>query len=675
MKPPRPLSAEPPTHTCVGCGSPLAHDQRYCITCGTRRGPLPTWVDAQLAKLRHTDGEPDPEPLIAAASAGADDAGPAGEGPDDQDPVAEAPDGRQLPSPRAVSMAVMAMLVFGVIAGSLTGPGGVAGLAKTFVVDVAPSSPPTSTLASAGGGGGGDGGGGGGAQAAQTITETITQKAPPTTPGTNSGGGSGGTGAGTGSGDGGGSGSAAPTLPAIQHVFVIMLGEQGYTQAFTTTTGHPYLSKTLRKQGELLQNYYGVAPSPLSNAVALISGQGPTPDTAQDCPQYVPVVATPGGSPSYKQVQGDGCIYPSTTQTLADELVDNGSTWKAYIQGVDQGPAGQPTSCRHPAAGAADPNQASQPTDPYVTWRNPFAYFDSLTTGTECSQDDVGLGQLATDLKSVSTTPNFAYIAPDPCDDGSDQPCTPGAPAGLAQSDAFLKSVVPKIEASPAYKQDGMIVITFDQAPVSGPDADTSSCCDQPTFPNLGSTWPTPTYASSSSTTATGTTTTGTATTGTTTSGTTTTGTTTSGTTSTTPTAPASPPATSTTSATTPATGTTTTTATTPTSCPTSGTTTSGTTTTGTTPTTGTSTTGTTPTTSTPATSGTCSSTPLGGGQVGALLISKYVTPNSEDAVDPFNHFSLLKTIEDLFSLQPLGYAADPALPEFDSAVFNAQTQ
>ncbi len=61
-----------------------------------------------------------------------------------------------------------------------------------------------------------------------------------------------------------------------------------------------------------------------------------------------------------------------------------------------------------------------------------------------------------------------------------------------------------------------------------------------------------------------------------------------------------------------------------------------------------------------------------GGGQVGLLLISRYVTPNSLDQVDTFNHYSLLKSIEDLFALRPLGYARDSALPVFDAAIFNA---
>jgi phosphatidylinositol-3-phosphatase len=474
-------------------------------------------------------------------------------------------------------------------------------------------------------------------------------------------------------------------------VFLIMMSNQGYDQAFGTTAGHPYLASTLRKQGELLQDYYGVAPSPLANEIALLSGQGPTQDTATDCPVFTSLASTGNQG---QQVLGNGCVYPATTVTLPDELTDNGNTWKAYIQGIDQGPAGTPKTCRRPDVGQPDPNQAVSPTDPYVTWTNPFVYFGSLTTGNACASDDIGLPQLAEDLKRARTTPNLAYIAPDPCDDGNDTPCMPGSPAGLGQADTFLKSVVPEIEASPAYKQDGMIVITFDQAPQSGPGADTSSCCDQPTFPNL---------SGAGATTTTGTTTTPATTTGATTSGTTNAATTT-GTPTTTPTAPIPAGTTTTAAATTPATAPATTT--TPTSCTTTTTTTTGTTSTGTTTTgtttagttTGATTTGTTPSTSTTSSSTTpgvsttpttgtttttgtstspgCNSsgTPAGGGQVGALVISQYVKANTSDLTDTFNHFSLLKTIEGLFSIKELGYSKDASLPEFDASVFNDYT-
>jgi hypothetical protein len=62
---------------------------------------------------------------------------------------------------------------------------------------------------------------------------------------------------------------------------------------------------------------------------------------------------------------------------------------------------------------------------------------------------------------------------------------------------------------------------------------------------------------------------------------------------------------------------------------------------------------------------------PRGGGSVGALLLSPYVkgaTTNEE----PFNHFSLLRTIEDLFALKHLGYAGLPAVKSFEPAMFTA---
>jgi len=50
-----------------------------------------------------------------------------------------------------------------------------------------------------------------------------------------------------------------------------------------------------------------------------------------------------------------------------------------------------------------------------------------------------------------------------------------------------------------------------------------------------------------------------------------------------------------------------------------------------------------------------------GGGRVGAVLLSPFVKPGTVSAV-PYNHYSLLKTIEAIFGLAPLGYAAQPDL-------------
>jgi hypothetical protein len=52
---------------------------------------------------------------------------------------------------------------------------------------------------------------------------------------------------------------------------------------------------------------------------------------------------------------------------------------------------------------------------------------------------------------------------PNLCDDGHDAPCVTGAPGGLAQAAAFLSQWVPKIMAAPAYRDGGLIVVTFDE--------------------------------------------------------------------------------------------------------------------------------------------------------------------------------------------------------------------
>jgi hypothetical protein len=60
-----------------------------------------------------------------------------------------------------------------------------------------------------------------------------------------------------------------------------------------------------------------------------------------------------------------------------------------------------------------------------------------------------------------------------------------------------------------------------------------------------------------------------------------------------------------------------------------------------------------------------------GGGKVGLLLLSKFVEPGSVNETTIANHFTLLLTIEELFELEKLGYANEPALLPFDATVFD----
>ena len=57
------------------------------------------------------------------------------------------------------------------------------------------------------------------------------------------------------------------------------------------------------------------------------------------------------------------------------------------------------------------------------------------------------------------------------------------------------------------------------------------------------------------------------------------------------------------------------------------------------------------------------------GGSVGALVLSPFVRAGTASNT-PYNHFSLLASIEDIFGLPRLGYAAAPGLKSFGADVF-----
>lgn len=331
-------------------------------------------------------------------------------------------------------------------------------------------------------------------------------------------------------------------LPGAQHVFVINLENKGYDKTWGAGSAAPYLSTTLRNQGVLLNQYYGTAHNSQPNYVAEISGQGPNAQMQADCQTYSPFVQT--GTVDPGQAVGDGCVFPAGVPTVADQLTKAGKTWKGYME--DMG-----TPCRHPALGAIDDTQKAKVGDQYAARHNPFVYFAGITGSPDCAKNDVDLSALQTDLTSAATTPNLSLITPNLCHDGHDSPCVDGQPGGLASADEWLKQYVPMITSSPAFKQDGVLVITFDES--DGPQSDSSACCGEGPGPNAAE----------------------------------------------------------------------------------------------------------------PGITG------MGGGRVGALVLSPF-TKGGTWSTTPYNHYSLLASIEDTFKLPYLGYAGTPGLNRFGLDVYNA---
>lgn len=60
-----------------------------------------------------------------------------------------------------------------------------------------------------------------------------------------------------------------------------------------------------------------------------------------------------------------------------------------------------------------------------------------------------------------------------------------------------------------------------------------------------------------------------------------------------------------------------------------------------------------------------------GGGRIGTVVVSPFVNPGIDDVA--YNHYSLLKSLETLFHLKYLGYAAQEGLPEFGPDVYDAR--
>ncbi|MGH9345496.1 MAG: alkaline phosphatase family protein [Terriglobia bacterium] len=293
-------------------------------------------------------------------------------------------------------------------------------------------------------------------------------------------------------------------MPPIRHVFLIVLENKNYTDTFRPHSAAPYLAKTLRDKGALLPQYYGTGHSSLDNYIAMMSGQAMTPQTSADCRTYEDFHQT-GMAPDGQAI-GLGCVYPASVKTLANQLMAAGLTWKGYMQDMGNDPARESSTCGHPPLNGLDeteeaeaPSVAVPAGDKYATRHDPFMYFHSIIDSPVCKNDVVNLRELKTDLHSIATTPNFSFITPNLCNDGHNSPCSDERPGGLKSINVFLKTWVPRIMHSPAYKKNGLIIITFDEGgngKIVHAGKNTvvtvygNFCCNQQEGPNLGKKYP-----------------------------------------------------------------------------------------------------------------------------------------------------------------------------------------
>ncbi len=330
----------------------------------------------------------------------------------------------------------------------------------------------------------------------------------------------------------------------IRHVWLIILENKSYDATFTGLNNNTYLWKTLPSQGVLLKNYYGTGHFSFDNYISLASGQATVSDTQVDCPYYdhftgrVDKSGSLRGNPNYGQMtsaQGpnaaegaNGCVYPKSVKTLFDQFNSARVSWKGYAQDLSASEqqsdpkhsagikyCGAPYRSPGPTGNRNQPNPgAATATNQYLPKHFPFPWFESLLQSGDCNRKHIAdvfdsRSGLFHDLKRKSTTPAFSWITPNMCSDGHDAVChgnnlsggfsDPNRPrpprnytGGLYAADLFLRHVIPAIERSPAYRDGGLIDITFDEAfppftytgnsfansPLVPPDAGTSIAND-----------------------------------------------------------------------------------------------------------------------------------------------------------------------------------------------------
>jgi hypothetical protein len=290
--------------------------------------------------------------------------------------------------------------------------------------------------------------------------------------------------------------AAAPAKPG--HVFVIVLENEGYHITFGRNSPAKFL-KGLVGRGAVLPNFYGIGHFSLDNYIAMVSGQAPNPVTQSDCQSFAEFTQT--GTAAAGQAVGSGCVYPAGVKTIANQLEAKGLSWKGYMEDMGNIPAREAATCGHPALGAPDKTQRAVVGDQYATRHNPFMYFHAVIDSPACDANVVALPALETDLQAIATTANLVFITPNLCHDGHDggedgRKCVDGQPGGLVSADKFLADTVPAILASAAFKQDGLLIVTFDEADIELKydkatnsvrleGGDSSACCGEQPGPNL----------------------------------------------------------------------------------------------------------------------------------------------------------------------------------------------
>jgi phosphatidylinositol-3-phosphatase len=206
--------------------------------------------------------------------------------------------------------------------------------------------------------------------------------------------------------------TAAGTAP-FGHVVIVVEENANYASVVGDTATMPYLNSLIAGYGLATQYYSNTHPS-IGNYLTLTTGQVLTNDDSE----------TPSS-------------FPVSVNNVVRELAANGKTWKAYGEDL-------------PSVGYTGGDTGN-----FAIRHFPLAYLTDVQDSAAGKQTLVPFTQFAADLAS-GELPNYSFVTPNLCDDAHN--------CGLNVADAWLKkNLAPLLDSSP-FKDDGLLIITFDES-------------------------------------------------------------------------------------------------------------------------------------------------------------------------------------------------------------------
>ena len=202
--------------------------------------------------------------------------------------------------------------------------------------------------------------------------------------------------------------------PTFGHVFLLVEENHSYSEVIGNGS-MPYLN-SLASGGGLATRYFADLHPSIGNYFMLTTG---IPKPFDD---------------SFSGTVSD--------DNIVRELLKAGKTWKSYAESL-------------PSVG-----DIGSDAYPYLHHHNPFSYLSDVV-GTTQAQNLVPFTQFSNDLRS-GALPNFSFIAPNALNDAHD--------GSLAQADAWLKQNLDPLLQSSAFKNDGLLIIVFDESELSDVD-------------------------------------------------------------------------------------------------------------------------------------------------------------------------------------------------------------